>query len=51
MSVREAESIAQTAMNREEINAPFAVRPFERDGERPEDVDTMVGSGCGSIGS
>ena len=22
--------------------APFAVRPFERDGERPEDVDTLV---------
>ena len=22
--------------------APFAVRPFERDGDRPEDVDTLV---------
>ena len=22
--------------------APFAVRPFEQDGERPEDVDTLV---------
>ena len=26
----------------EVYHAPFAVRPFERDGERPEDVDTMV---------
>lgn len=23
-------------------SAPFAVRPFEQDGDRPEDVDTMV---------
>ena len=26
----------------EVYHAPFAVRPFERDGERPEAVDTMV---------
>ena len=26
----------------EVYHAPFAVRPFERDGERPEDVDTLV---------
>lgn len=26
----------------EAYSAPFAVRPFERDGDSPEDVDTMV---------